>query len=124
MKLLHRLPLFVLLASSLPLSQLGACGGDDDSSDSGSASGNDGPSSGDDDGHSHDDDGDDDGHAHDDDGDDGDDGAQSECSSPADCENVVCDCPDGPVNWTYCDIVNDIGRCGTEETCVEDGACD
>lgn len=52
--------------------------------------------------------------------------AQSECSSSSDCEQVVCDCPDGPVNFTGCSVVNGVGTCATESTCAGSafGACD
>lgn len=50
---------------------------------------------------------------------------ESECSRPSECDFVVCDCPDGPVNFQGCNVVNGTGVCPTESTCDEDfGACD
>ena len=120
MKRLRRLSLQIFFASTFVLSV--ACGDDDD--DAGSDSGNSGASSAnsgaDETGHSHDD-ADEGGHEE---GNDSSDDPQSECSDVDDCETVVCQCPDGPVNWTFCGVVNGIGRCGTEDDCVDDGACD
>ena len=48
---------------------------------------------------------------------------QSECSSSSECEFVVCDCPDGPVNFQGCSVVNGVGTCATEDTCAS-SACD
>src|SRR5688572_11069272 len=90
------------------------CGGDDEGDDDGSM---DGPNDG--------------GDAPSDDGSGGtapadgaeapaDDGQMSECSQPGDCDVVVCECPDGPVNFSGCNVVNDIGICATAQTCCTD----
>lgn len=51
--------------------------------------------------------------------------AESECSSSSQCDMVVCDCPDGPVNFQGCNVRNGVGVCATESTCDSDfGACD
>jgi hypothetical protein len=90
--------------------------GGDDGSDGGADDDDDDGDDGDDDSPADDDDGADD--PADDDGSDG--GPVSECSSSADCPLVVCECPDGPVNFQGCSSVNDIGICATAETCMSE----
>jgi hypothetical protein len=48
---------------------------------------------------------------------------ESECSSSSECEPVVCDCPEGPVNFQGCSVLNGVGTCATEDTCAS-SACD
>lgn len=102
---------------------LGACGGEDSDSDTANDSSAEGDTNAnDDDGPSGNDDGDNNN------GDDGDDSSQqtqqeSECSDSSQCEFVVCDCAEGPVNFQGCSVVNGIGTCATEDTCAS-SACD
>lgn len=46
-------------------------------------------------------------------------GGMAECSQPSDCQQIVCNCASGPVNYTGC--VN--GTCGTTANCESQGAC-
>lgn len=48
---------------------------------------------------------------------------ESECSSPSECDFVVCDCPEGPVNFQGCSVFNGVGICATEDTCAS-SACE
>jgi hypothetical protein len=123
MSMTHFSKFTVLFPGLLAILLAPACGGDDGGDDTG----NDDGGSADDDGGSADggddapgdesglpDDGGDDAPA--DDG--GDDAPESECSSSDDCPLVVCECPDGPVNFQGCSVVNDVGVCATADTCM------
>lgn len=95
---------------------LGACGGEDSGSDTPNDSSAEGDTNAnDDDGPS----------GNDDDGDDSSQQTQqeSECSNSSQCDLVVCDCAEGPVNFQGCSVVNGIGTCATEDTCAS-SACD
>lgn len=39
---------------------------------------------------------------------------ESECSQPSDCDNIVCECPSGPVNYQGCNN----GTCEGQEACA------
>ncbi len=51
-------------------------------------------------------------------------GGNSECQQSSDCQQIVCDCPNGPVNFTGCNVNNGVGKCATAANCkTEFTAC-
>jgi hypothetical protein len=52
-------------------------------------------------------------------------GGESQCMSSSDCQQIVCNCVDGPVNFTGCNVVNGVGTCATTSNCASEfDACE